>query len=61
MTPKTLKQFRRKHHLTQAQLAKHLGYGRVAIARWETGVTAIRGKYIALALADLARRLAARK
>lgn len=54
MTPAGLKRIRLQLGLTQAQLAKQLGVGQNAVARWETGT---RG--ISEPIARLVQRIAA--
>ena len=41
MAPNELKAWRKRNGYTQVQLAKALGVGQVAIARWETDVRKI--------------------
>jgi DNA-binding transcriptional regulator YiaG len=41
MTPSELKIWRKRNGYTQTELARVLGVGQVAVARWETGVRKI--------------------
>ena len=54
MTGKELKEWRRKHGLTQMELSKLLGVTWSTVARWEIGVRPI-SPYLHLALATIAR------
>ena len=56
MTGKELKEWRNKHGLTQAQLAKHLGVAWATVARWEIDVRKI-PPYLHLALTTIANNL----
>src|SRR3989442_4287087 len=47
----TLKRLRRAAGLTQAQVAAAVGVDRVAVARWEAGVTAARAAHYEAAVA----------
>jgi transcriptional regulator with XRE-family HTH domain len=41
MTPDDVRAYRRRHNLTQAQLAEFLGLARLAVARYESGKVAV--------------------
>ena len=56
MTGKELKEWRRKHGLTQAALSKYLDVAWATVARWEIDVRKI-PPYLHLALATIAREL----
>jgi transcriptional regulator with XRE-family HTH domain len=51
MRPHALQRLRRAAGLTQAQVAAAVGVDRVAVARWETGITTPRPAHAAAALA----------
>ena len=56
MEGKELKNWRRKHNLTQLQLAHYLHVERVTVARWEVAIRAI-PPFLFLALEALENRL----
>ena len=56
MTGKELKEWRKKHGLTQAALSKHLNVAWATVARWEIDVRKI-PPYLHLALATIALEL----
>lgn len=60
VTPDELKTWREKHNLLQAELAEMLGVFWLTISKWENGVQKI-PPYLHLALAELARRIKAKK
>ena len=56
MTGKELKEWRRKHGLTQVELSKHLDVAWATVARWEIDVRKI-PPYLHLALTTIANNL----
>ena len=56
MTGKELKEWRKKHGLTQVELSKHLNVAWATVARWEIDVRKT-SPYLHLALATIAREL----
>ena len=55
MTPADLTDWRERHALTKAELARLLGVQPLAVSRWENGARAI-PPYLPLALAELQRQ-----
>ena len=56
MKGKELKKWRKKHNLTQSQLAQHLKVDRITVTRWEIGLRNI-PSFLFLALEAIENRL----
>lgn len=58
MTPKQLRDWRKKHEVSQTALAELLGVHKMTVSKWERDAQPIPG-FLALALSELARQLSA--